>query len=439
MSFERIEEFEKRFEQFRYKPDLANQFTDKEIVEYIQQVANSNLPYRSYPIYETLFKAFPSNIWQPPILSLLDNFPLMPQGVPYTSCNSYRALKMPDGSWSDETYNCFHPGIQLIQAAFETSPELFKDHLPALFINNISLYRAEEFTFWRKYGNNFIDFFSDYISQPLTEIQFAEAITKLLMCGGNELEIMATTCSKKHFSSTESQRLLNSFIIEVGMEWDGSSFRQLFPTKSLHLIFPFINKEEASYKAKAPLLGNYKWGGWKNFKRNGDKNIRLQHIITLDPIPPNLNIKSVAKLELTVNMDFANEDGTDVYYHYDTNGQLIFEEEGPWVYDEPGDYVTNESAFKACSVELSNQGPEYELQGWEMHENNNRIGGMPAFVQDFHYPKCCDCNKTMTFLMQLDSNLVMDNDKEYFWGSGGLGYFYWCDNCRAASLNWFCT
>lgn len=45
----------------------------------------------------------------------------------------------------------------------------------------------------------------------------------------------------------------------------------------------------------------------------------------------------------------------------------------------------------------------------------------------------------MTFLLQLDSDLPTEDGGEWLWGSGGIGYLFWCDSCKVSGLLWQCT
>lgn len=45
----------------------------------------------------------------------------------------------------------------------------------------------------------------------------------------------------------------------------------------------------------------------------------------------------------------------------------------------------------------------------------------------------------MPFLLQLDSNLMSDDGGAWMWGSGGIGYFFWCDACQISAGLWQCT
>jgi hypothetical protein len=84
----------------------------------------------------------------------------------------------------------------------------------------------------------------------------------------------------------------------------------------------------------------------------------------------------------------------------------------------------------------------WAVQDWGMsngRENLNRVGGAPSWVQSAEYPTCVGCARKMPFLAQLDSDLPLAEGGEWQWGSGGMGYIFWCSACRISALLWQCT
>lgn len=71
-------------------------------------------------------------------------------------------------------------------------------------------------------------------------------------------------------------------------------------------------------------------------------------------------------------------------------------------------------------------------------QNLNRIGGYPSWIQSAEYPICPGCHQFMKLLFQLDS-LPLENGEEFLWGSGGLGYGFWCAKCRVSAFLFQCT
>lgn len=85
--------------------------------------------------------------------------------------------------------------------------------------------------------------------------------------------------------------------------------------------------------------------------------------------------------------------------------------------------------------------PRWRWQDWGYsngRQNLNRIGGYPSWVQAAEYPECPGCQRCMKLLLQLDT-LPLESGEEFLWGSGGLGYAFWCDKCRVSAFLYQCT
>lgn len=439
-----IENFETKFRQFRWSDDLLEQVPAKELLEFLDVFAQSGLEY-DYGrklLLDDIFKKYPNTIWLPTILSMLEKFPLNEYGFPYSSSTSRRRVIKENGE--EEIINMYHPGMYLINEAFENFPDLFKNHGEFIFIHDLNLFAEEDVEFWEKYGTDYLVFFRNYLSENQTPLNVKRAIVKMLRTGSDEMKALAAATISKNFTDAEELKWLNKhFLQEVGLEWSNSSFRELYSKKPLHMIFPknyFLDDKDDNFtKAIAPLPHIYKWGGWRTIQKSSGKKLQLQHLLTLDPIPEHLGITSVKKLQLVVDLKIIHEEGIDNYYHHNANGEIVIPEESSWLYDGPDEYVSDAKAFVACDVQLSDQGEEFRLQGWDNEKNINRVGGLPFFVQDEHYPECCDCKRTMPLIIQLDSDLILEDGTKNWWGSGGIAYIYWCDQCRVSSMCWFCT
>lgn len=94
--------------------------------------------------------------------------------------------------------------------------------------------------------------------------------------------------------------------------------------------------------------------------------------------------------------------------------------------------------FATTEVTVVPTGERWRWQDWALsnsRENLHRIGGHPTWIQSAEFPACPDCDRTMRFLLQLDSEL----DGGWLWGSGGILYVFWCDDCRVSGQTWQCT
>jgi len=96
--------------------------------------------------------------------------------------------------------------------------------------------------------------------------------------------------------------------------------------------------------------------------------------------------------------------------------------------------------FAEVTVKVSRTPPRWQEQRWVgAQQNLNRLGGRPTWVQLPDFPNCPKCNRVMPFIAQFDSYLATRSGYQWLWGSGGVGYFFWCDNCRASASRLQCT
>lgn len=168
----------------------------------------------------------------------------------------------------------------------------------------------------------------------------------------------------------------------------------------------------------------------------------LHHIITLDPIPEGIGITNLLKLTLAVCLSCVGwESGCEegMFYQHDSQGKPQHIPEvnyGSWIAPEhPA------TPLKSAYVHLAETPKRWYFQHWNSRQNLNHLGGCPCWIQDEQYPLCpkCEDREGMAFLIQLDSNLRMIDDQDWHWGSGGLGYGFWCDTCKVSGFLWQCT
>ena len=93
-------------------------------------------------------------------------------------------------------------------------------------------------------------------------------------------------------------------------------------------------------------------------------------------------------------------------------------------------------------VHLVETPARWRWQSWGAsngRENLHRVGGFPSWIQSAEHPACPGCEARMHFLMQMDSDLPTADGRGWLWGSGGMGYVFWCDGCKISGLFWQCT
>lgn len=164
----------------------------------------------------------------------------------------------------------------------------------------------------------------------------------------------------------------------------------------------------------------------------------LHRLIVLDPVPPSLVITAIPRVELAVCLSCLGWEEPRLFYRHDEQGRPSHS----FYTGSAADPQFPVGPLKPTSAELAPTPPRWYWQDWALsnsRENLNRIGGEPCWIQGAEYPECPACQRTMSFLMQLDSDLPTADGDEWLWGSGGICYGFWCDLCRVSGFLWQCT
>jgi hypothetical protein len=158
------------------------------------------------------------------------------------------------------------------------------------------------------------------------------------------------------------------------------------------------------------------------------------HLLTLSPVPDGLGVTGLTTLELlTCHSCLSGEIGMLVCQHDAVSGRARPINSGHvrrWSGVESGPAL-------AAPVALLDHGPRWRWQRWG-DGNMDRVGGHPTWIQQAEYPPCPRCGQPAHFLLQIDSGLPRDPAypvewvSEWYWGSGGLLYVFWCDRCRVS-------
>ncbi len=211
-----------------------------------------------------------------------------------------------------------------------------------------------------------------------------------------------------------------------------------------HIIFPHgyfgapyaphLAKHHPTWRFESGEAG-YKLGGVLD-EPGGDAQNPLFHLITLDPLPRDLPVRSLPRLILAAHVREINE-GEIVFYEHDAQGmprRIGGRTQVEYVQDEP---------IKECEVVLAPTPARWAAQDWGMsnsRQNLARIGGEPSWIQGAQVPTCPICGEKMEFLMQLDSELPScEQGGEVYFGSGGILYVFWCERTRASAFFMQCT
>lgn len=211
-----------------------------------------------------------------------------------------------------------------------------------------------------------------------------------------------------------------------------------------HIIFPrgyfgapyaaHLAKHHPTWRLEGGEVG-YKLGGVLD-EADGDAQNPLFHLITLDPLPRELPVRSLPRLILAAHVREINE-GEIVFYEHDAQGmprRIGERTQVEYAFDEP---------IKECEVALAPTPARWATQDWGMsnsRQNLARIGGEPSWIQGALMPTCPICGEKMEFLMQLDSELPScEQGGELLFGSGGILYVFWCERTRVSAFFMQCT
>jgi Domain of unknown function (DUF1963) len=163
----------------------------------------------------------------------------------------------------------------------------------------------------------------------------------------------------------------------------------------------------------------------------------LHGLVSISTLPDGLGVRSVERLALVTCLSCLGWEMPTMFFrhHADGTAQPLYD----------GAKRTPEfpvGPLRETHAHLVRTPARWRRQEWGAsngRENLHRVGGHPTWVQSAQYPTCPDCKTTMPFLLQLDSNLPCEDGREWMWGSGGLGYFFWCDRCAISAGHWQCT
>ena len=248
------------------------------------------------------------------------------------------------------------------------------------------------------------------------------------------------------FNSNESDSDKSQKAPNDEISFGGEKFRlkRYCGQRVYHIIFPHgyfgapyaphLAKHHPTWRLDGGEAG-YKLGGVLG-EPDGDAQNPLFHLITLDPLPRDLPVRSLPRLILAAHVREINE-GEIVFYEHDAQGmprRIGERTQVEYVQDEP---------IKECEVALAPTPARWAAQDWGMsnsRQNLARIGGEPSWIQGASVPRCPICGEKMEFLMQLDSELPScEQGGEVYFGSGGILYVFWCERTRVSAFFMQCT
>ena len=246
-------------------------------------------------------------------------------------------------------------------------------------------------------------------------------------------------------------RWRREYPLAAGYEYRENAFRRLCSPQVYHIMFDaaYLGHDREPYWRRLIFENHPTWifpdqhRTSMKFGGVNDNNClvcgeQLHHIITLDPIPVGLPITYRSRLELATCLSCLGWKQQVLCYHHDSDGTptnigLSYQNVTPEFPTKP---------FIPTTVYLARTPERWRWQDWALansRENLHRVGGEPCWIQGPEYPDCPECYRRMSFLLQLDGNFPLDDQFEWLWGAGGLGYCFWCDQCKVSAFTWQCT
>ncbi len=240
--------------------------------------------------------------------------------------------------------------------------------------------------------------------------------------------------------------VVDAYVELVGWTRDGGSLRRLGGRAPLHLAFPagylppapphFMRDQQPTWVEPPRDAVLHAFGGRASVPC--ELCDRVAHrLIVLDPVPDGLGVATVSRLELATCLSCVGYRSSTTWTVHGDDGEALAVRGTP-----QGTRPELEAeALTPTAVGLVSLGPRWAKQDWahsNSRENLNRLSGEPCFIQNAEYPPCPSCGRKCAFLLQLD-DLPTVGGGEFNWGSGGLGYVFWCDACRTSMYTWQCT
>lgn len=336
-----------------------------------------------------------------------------------------------------------YASLQCPQAVHPFLSELFT--IDAWFQSYTGVYA------WRESGTKHLAFLADQLQNVPAQLS---TDTPKYPAGGNDLRVrafsalletrdpqcLALACAAAPALGYSSEQLKWE-LWSVDREIENGVMRSLVPSRVRHLQFEEGYVERPGFLAQwavptwhTPTNGDmlHKFGGYAE-KPCDVCGERLHHLITMKPVPENIGVTGMESLMLTTCFSCLGWEMTNLYYRHDSAGVPTALD----VFAEKRVPQLTSPALKPTQVALVDTPSRWRWQEWgtsNSRENLNRLGGHPCWVQSAEYPDCPQCHRTMSFLLELDSELRLEDGTSLLWGSGGVAYLFWCDACRVSAF-----
>lgn len=427
-----VSSFEEKFKKLSGRPrmQLLIHFRPREFHFYMLVVAELGGKFRPDAPYGEMIRAFPLEHWEETILELLKKFVKKKEKSPRKTG--------------------IENGMSFIEAVCMEFPEFFADHLDDLFVAGITFPGHYTAYMWQRFGSQYATFLRLYTDTNRDDFgEQCRALSYALVTGDRELVRWAKDfvrhnmdISRKFIEGLHLQaELLNVYLMEMGLEWRGTETHKLHTDSALHLTFPYrylhMDMDQESFYKQNPLPKPNTFGGAMQAVNAVGKRTKVQHFITLDPIPSFLPITGLSRLYIACDIDQTLLTEGSTYQKHHPNGAITILDDSRKAYPEGKPHFEQGVPYvKSTKIVLSDQGKAFTYQRYGRGENYYRLGGPPIFISTPFYPSCKECKRTMVFILQLDSTLPRSDEQALEWGIDGMAYFYWCDRCKISAVHY---
>jgi hypothetical protein len=332
----------------------------------------------------------------------------------------------------------FHKVARVIlESGLHQAPEAFHPHLARIFFEMEPFLEDFGPSVWRGSGRRSLAFLREVLAKDNVPLR-ARAVEVLLET--HDPEVIA-------YALEERQRLGDRFHWHYARNpYTGYDYFDvidgevciLYPPRAYHVYFPqgYVEPQHQSpplhptWVNAAPVPQPVAFGGVSEALCTHCGR-RLQHLLTLDPLPDGLGVRGLPRLSLEVCTNgncLGLGPGAELFYRHNDAGRPH------GIGDEPVDQGWEIPFIASTTAHLGVTEARWLWQDSNSRwANLHRLGGLPSWVQEPGHPACPICGNLMPFLMQLDSGPLTQDGGYVHWCSGLL-YAFWCDRCKTSAF-----
>lgn len=338
----------------------------------------------------------------------------------------------------------------ILEAASFQTPATLHPHLTRIFTIRLGANTYYESYPWRESGAQHFGFLREVLENSSTTPGDRQRAWQA-MCETRDEEVVRYALKRIEEdpglvrAGWSRSDWVDACLHQVGLHWERSVLHRLCRETLFHLQFPegFFQDQSAPWRAKVHPTWHLTGSQPCLFGGEGPGACllcggQLHRLLVLDPVPAGLVVTSLKRLELATCLSCQGWERQVLFYVHDQDGS-------PRHTAYSGPRITPHfpvGPLQEATVHLAATPRRWYWQSWggsNGRENLHRVGGEPCWIQNAEFPPCPTCQRRMTFLLQLDSNLPMADGSGWLWGSGGLAYVLWCDACGTSALVSQCT